>query len=443
MNSEDQNDMKRTNKDNPKSRYKKPIIIISSLLFICIIIALVIYIILNTQDSKAQVKDLKEAVENREYSSISYMLSTNERNITEEESKHFVDYVSKGKNKAQFDKQINHIINELDNQNTHDYDLGEIKDSNNRTYIKVKKNGKKLFFINKIKFEPVLYSVYVKEGNNTANYKFQNSNEKQTEVTAHKNRVTKLGNFFIGNYRVDANKSFKQYESLVEGDVDGSLEINTDKLNKDNKILATDNFDQLWFKAKIKNNEKLKNVDDIYINGNKAKYEPNKVYGKFPAESNVEVYSEGKIDDKKFKTKTIDVDKNEGNEPQDIELAFDQKEIDKYINKKNKFKNKAKDFMKDYTKKLNKAYEKSNYEHIRMFFDDQSSDLAKHMRKQVNSKKKNKYSEPNFEEVDTDGNKVDVILNKSDKNHNTIRSRYELIFDKKADKFKIKEYTDI
>jgi len=99
--------------------------------------------------------------------------------------------------------------------------------------------------------------------------------------------------------------------------------------------------------------------------------------------------------------------------------------------------------MKEYTKKLNKAYEKSNYEHIRMFFDDQSSDLAKHMRKQVNSKKKNKYSEPRFEEVNTDGHKFDVILNKSDKNHNTIRSKYELIFDKKADKFKIKEYTDI
>lgn len=84
MNSEDQNDMKRTNEDNPKRRYKKPIIIISILLFICIIIALVIYIILNTQDSKAQVKDLKEAVENREYSSISNMLSTNDRSITEE-----------------------------------------------------------------------------------------------------------------------------------------------------------------------------------------------------------------------------------------------------------------------------------------------------------------------------------------------------------------------
>lgn len=443
MNSEDQNDMKRTNEDNPKRRYKKPIIIISILLFICIILALVIYIILNTQDSKAQVKDLKEAVENREYSSISNMLSTNERNITEEESKHFVDYVSKGKNKEQFDKQINHIISKLDNQNAHDYDLGEIKDSNNRTYIKVKKNGKKLFFINKIKFEPVLYSVYVKEGNNTANYKFQNSNDKQTEVTAHKNRVTKLGNFFIGNYRIDANKSFKKYESLVEGDVDGSLEINTDKLNRDNKIIATDNFDQLWFKAKLKNDDKLKNIEDIYINGNKSKYEPNKVYGKFPAESNVEVYSEGKIDDKKFKTKTIDIDKNEGNEPQNIELAFDQKEIEKYINKKNKLKNKAKDFMKDYTKKLNKAYEKSNYDHIRMFFDDQSSDLAKHMRKQVNSKKKNKYSEPSFEEINTDGNKVVVILNKTDNNHNTIRSRYELIFNKIDEKFKIKEYTDI
>ncbi|MGJ7589109.1 TcaA NTF2-like domain-containing protein [Staphylococcus shinii] len=443
MNSEDKNDMKRANEDNPKRRYKKPLILLSILLVICIIIGLVIYIILNTQDSKAQVKDLKEAVDNREYSSISNMLSTNERNITEEESKNFVDYVNKGKNKAQFDKQINHIIKELDNQNTHDFDLGEIKDRNNRTYIKIHKNGKKLFFINKIKFEPVLYSVYVKEGNNTANYKFQNSNDKRTEVTAHKNRVTKLGNFFIGSYRIGANKSFKQDESLVEGDVDGSLEINTDKLNKDNKIIATDNFDQLWFKVKLKNDAKVKNVEDIYINGNKAKYEANKVYGKFPAESNVEVYSEGKIDDKTFKTKNVNVDKNEGNDPQVIELAFDQKEIDKYINKKNKFKNKAKDFMKDYTKKLNKAYEKSNYEHIRMFFDDQSSDLAKHMKKQVNGKKKSKYSEPKFEEVKTDGNKVDVILNKSDKNHNTIRSRYELIFDDKVDRFKIKEYTDI
>src|SRR5699024_10196813 len=148
---------------------------------------------------------------------------------------------------------------------------------------------------------------------------YKNNNDKRTDVTANKNKTTKLGEFFIGNYDMDATKEFKEDESLVTGSVDGSIHINTDELDKESKVLAQDHFDQAWFKVRLKNNEKIKKIDHIYIDGNKVNYKENEVYGKFPAESEVSVYSEGELDGENIKTNKADVKQNDKNEPQVIE----------------------------------------------------------------------------------------------------------------------------
>src|SRR5699024_12234269 len=98
------------------------------------------------------------------------------------------------------------------------------------------------------------------------------NNCKQIEVTANKNKLTEMGAFFVGNYDIDATKEFKEDESLVTGSVDGSIHIDTDSLDKDNKIVASDNFDQAWFKVNLKNTDKIKKIDNIYIDGNKLDY---------------------------------------------------------------------------------------------------------------------------------------------------------------------------
>lgn len=442
MSEEQQEDLKRTEKED-KRNYKKPLIIVGIILVILIIIGLVIYFVINTQDAEAQVKEFEKAVEKKDYSKLSNLLTTNEQHVTEQDAQHFVNYLGQGNNKDKFDKQITQIKNNIKDKGQYNENLGEIKDNNNHTYIKLKKDGKRFFFIDKITYEPVFYNVYIKEGNNTASYQYKNNNDKRTDVTANKNKTTKLGEFFIGNYDMDATKEFKEDESLVTGSVDGSIHINTDELDKESKVLAQDHFDQAWFKVRLKNNEKIKKIDHIYIDGNKVNYKENKVYGKYPAESELNVYSEGELDGENIKTNKVDVKQNDKNEPQVIELKFNQKQIDEHMKKKNKAKNEAKDFMKKYTEDLNKAYDKSNFEHVRDYFDDQDSELARHIKKQVTSKKKSKYSEPKFEKVEDKGNEVNLILSKTDNKDNLIRSSYTLKYDKKKDKFTIKAYTDI
>src|SRR5699024_3513619 len=445
MSEEQQEELKRTEKERPKEKksYKKPLIVCVVILVILVILGLIIYFIVNSQDKEAQVKEFKKSIEKKDYDKLSNLLTTNEKNVTKQDAQHFVNYLHQDNNKEKFDKQISKIESDFKNKSQYNEELGELKDNNNRTYIKIKKDGKRFFFIDKITYEPVFYKVYIKEGNNTASYQFENNNGKRTDVTANKNKLTELGEFFVGNYDIDATKEFKEDESLVTGSVDGSIHINTDSLGKDNKIIASDNFDQAWFKVNLKNKDKIKKIDNIYIDGNKLDYKQNKVYGKFPDEHSLEVYSEGELDGEKFKSNKVSVERNETNEPQTIDLQFDQNQIDRHSKKKNKVKNDAKEFMKEYTEKLNKAYDKSNFEHVRDYFDKQDSELAKHIKSQVTSKKKSKYSEPKFEKVEEKGNEVNLVLNKTDKDDNFIRSRYTLKYNKKQDKFTIKEYTDI
>ncbi|MCJ0911733.1 hypothetical protein MTW80_07145 [Mammaliicoccus sciuri] len=100
-------------------------------------------------------------MEDRNYSEISKLLSTNSQKISETDAKHFVDYINTDNNKRNFEQNIEQTKVNLDKVQ-HDSEKGEIKDKNDRPFIKIVKNGKQFFFIDKIVFEPQMYDVYVK-----------------------------------------------------------------------------------------------------------------------------------------------------------------------------------------------------------------------------------------------------------------------------------------
>src|SRR5699024_10930696 len=156
--------------------------------------------------------------------------------IRDTDAKHFVDYINIDNNKRNFEQDFKQTKENLDKA-LHYSEIGEIKDKNDRPFIQIVKNGKHFFSIDKIAFDPQLYDVYVKEDNNTASYRFQNNNNKEQQVIANKNKTTKLGSFFVGDYRIDATKDFEEDESIIEGSVDGSLDINTDDLGDNKRII--------------------------------------------------------------------------------------------------------------------------------------------------------------------------------------------------------------
>ncbi|WP_336849282.1 TcaA second domain-containing protein [Staphylococcus nepalensis] len=144
-----------------KSKKKKTIIILSIFVVILVLLGLIIYYFVNQKDAKRQIDDFKAAVEDRNYSEISKLLSTNSQKISETDAKHFVDYINTDNNKRNFEQNIEQTKVNLDKVQ-HDSEKGEIKDKNDRPFIKIVKNGKQFFFIDKIVFEPQMYDVYVK-----------------------------------------------------------------------------------------------------------------------------------------------------------------------------------------------------------------------------------------------------------------------------------------
>ena len=97
--------------------------------------------------------------------------------------------------------------------------------------------------------------------------------------------------------------------------------------------------------------------------------------------------------------------------------------------------------MIDYTNHLNQAYKKSDYKYISDYIEEDSK-VAKHMKKVVESKAKNKYSNPQIDDISKDKDKLQIILTK-EVNKNKIQSKYALKYSKETKRFKIVEYEDI
>lgn len=326
----------------------------------------------------------------------------------------------------------------MKDNNKYDIDLGAITDSNGETIINVKKDGKKFFFIEKLKFTPNYTNVYVKENDNTGVYNYNTDEENQ--IVADKNRLTSIGKFFTGKYSINAKKKIE--DTLLTGESKGKLEFNTEVTDKNNKVVAIQNFDQSSFKINLKNSGALdKNSKKIVVDGKEQDYVDNKVYGNYFNNQEIKVHVVGTIDGNEFVTNDRKVNINKYQSPQEIDLSFNQDSIDKFEQENKEIKNKGKKFMIDYTKDLNQAYKKSDYKYISDYIEENTS-VAKHMKKMVESKAKNKYSSPQIDKVSKDKDKLQIILTK-EVNNNKIQSKYSIKYNKDTKDFKIIEYSDI
>ncbi|MBF0795239.1 TcaA NTF2-like domain-containing protein [Mammaliicoccus lentus] len=425
--------------EEAKRKRRKWIIRIAILVFI-IIIGAIIYIYATDKSAKGQIDDFQKSVNNRDYNTLIEMMKTNEQELTKTDMQHFVDYINKDENKSRFDKEIAKMKHNVEDKKTYDVSMGKITDKNGRTIVEAKRDGSRFFFLSKLVFKPNFYPAVISESYNTAHYTYQ-KDDKSKNVIAEPNRKTDFGKFFVGDYDLDATKSFD--ESLIDGSVDGQLHINTDKVNKNNEVIVKDDFPQTWFKVKFENNEKLDDNYKLFIDDNEVKYEKDKVYGKFPANMYFNLKAKGRMNDAIIETNEIEVSENEKDKPQELKLTFNQSDIDKELKKEKEIENKAKEFLEAYTDKLNTAYKVSDFRALKRYFEDDESDVAKNIEKQVKSKKETQFTKPKFQSYDRSDNEVTIVLNKKDDDKNNITSKYTLKYDKDKDRFTIKDYTDI
>lgn len=194
---------------------------------------------------------------------------------------------------------------------------------------------------------------------------------------------------------------------------------------------------------KLKNNVDLDKDYKLLIDGEEVDLEKGKVYGKYPANSVITISAKGRANNSSLETKEVELEANEENKPQTVELVFRDSDIEKHKKINKEIEIEAEKFMKDYTKKLNTGYEVSDFSALQYYFEDKNSDVAQHIKMQVESKKKSEFSNPQVKSYERNDTEIKLVLSKKDEKGNIINSKYELVYDYQEKDFKIKGYTDI
>lgn len=423
--------------ENKKIKSYKLIIIISILLIIIIGIVGTCYYLVQKNNASGQIKNFKIAVDNNKYGEISKVLSNNEDSISKTQARYFVEYIKKPDNYKKFKNEINAIEQNIKNGKDYNANLGELTDSNKHTIVTVTKNGKKFLVLDNVTFKPQLYDVFVKEYDNVGVYKYNIGKDMTASVD--KQKLSSIGKFFVGQYSIDTKKEIK--ETLINGEINGQLIVDTDKRNDKGQVIADDSFRQLWFKAVLSNDEFLDNKTiKLHVNNNETNYKENKVYGKYPVNDSLTVYATGKYDGKKFKSKPIKVERNHDLHTQKLKLVFNRTEISKYKAETEKIKDMAKDFMKEYVKDLNKAYDKHDYSKVDKYIEPNSK-LEKQLLKRMKAKEKVKYSDPKIIDINRENDDIKVIMEKQLKD-SKIKSEYILKSKPNKKDFEIINYKD-
>lgn len=219
----------------------------------------------------------------------------------------------------------------------------------------------------------------------------------------------------VGDYVINAKKEFEVEE--VKGEVEGSIKINTDSMNKDG----------------------IQDID-LVINDHVLDYKEEKVYGEYPGNYSIDVYAKGKINGKVLKTNNETVFENKNGSPQQIKLSFDEKEVKE---KDKQTKEEVLDFMKSYTRALNGAYEQHDFSKVENYYEYINKPIVKSIKHQIEHKKNAKYDNVKLEQYKHNSSDIEIVISKTDKYHNKITSRYKLTKLGDNNSYKITNYTDV
>lgn len=420
--------------DEEKTRQITPKQILIGVISVVVIIIIAIMVWVYKQASPTgELDELKEAIHKKDYQGIGKHLSSSKYDIADEDIKRLTMYIRKDIGLKNFDKQIDDLKDASKEENT-DGKIGQIKDKHNQVVLTVTHDGKKLFFVDKIHIEPMYHPVYIKEADNPASYQFEN-HDSSKNIKTKGNEKTGIGEFIVGKYDIETTKELEQ------GSMDGHLAIDTSKKNKNNKIIAQQDFKQVQFKTDLSDASDIdKNSLKINIDGKDKNYKEGKIYGYFPIEQTSDVYIKGNFDGETYKTNIHSIPNT--NDVATLQFKFNQDAINKHKAKNKRIETKAKDFMKDYTEALNKAYKSSDFDDVSDYFKS-NTDTAKHIKKKVESKQKSKFKDGEVSNIKKDKSTINLVYKKKDEKNRQITSEYELQYDDKKEEFKIKSYQDV
>lgn len=391
----------------PKKKLIKAIV---TLVIIALLITS-IFIFISKNNANAQLNRFAESIKNNDANVLAELLSTNDRKMTTNEAENLIAYLKTNDNPKRLNDTLAEVKKGLKSGNSTS-ELGTIKDKNGKPVISFSKNGKNLFILDKISIEPHYRDVYIRELDNTAVYSF----DKDHQVAVDRNKINELGSFVVGDYDISVKKKFK--EGSVQGSVDGKIHINTDEVNKDNQIVADQQFNQTKISVKLHNNNKLESKNTkLLINDDVTPLKKGNSYGYFPNEQPFTVQAKGEMKGHSFTTNKVEVlQGTTTNSNQVVNLSFDDKDIKQAIEKDEKVKRKLNKFIKEYMDDLNKAYKKTDYDEISNYIKD-GSNAEKFMKPKFKSKESIKYTDTSVKKVEKEGNMYKLHVHKKYKRY--------------------------
>lgn len=301
---------------SPRQPMSKKSWVIIGIIAAIVAVLLILFLIAKQQTSVThQANKTAEAIKSNDPNEVKKYVTSDGKALTKEEAKAFLDILN-GDNAY---KKIGNTVKEKGVSMKREHKYSENVDYLNETVMNIEQEGKKWLFFDDYKFDIPSYTIGMDDITDGGEITYTRDGKK------HKvDENGTIGKFPLGYYDLKATKK-------VDGkDYKGQLQIHSSQ----HSSLAHSNFKEITFKADIENYSIDEDETTLYINNKSHNFDSSETYGPYPPDEKVEVYAVTNVEGKKFTSeKEVVKASDDSEEPATVKLSFDDKAIDKQIDK--------------------------------------------------------------------------------------------------------------
>lgn len=387
--------------------------------FILILIIILFFLLRNFNSPEAQTKILVNAIENNDKQKVATLLSTKGNKVDSEEAKVYINYIKDEVGLKQFVSDLKNTVHKLNKSKTSV--ASYIQTRSGQNILRVSKNGTRYIFFDNMSFTAPTKQPIVKPKEKTK-YEFKSGGKKKM-VIAEANKVTPIGNFIPGTYRIPAMKSTEN------GDFAGHLKFDFRQSNSET-VDVTEDFEEANISVTLKGDTKLNDSSKkVTINDREMAFSSSKTYGPYPQNKDITISASGKAKGKTFTTQTKTIKASDLKYNTEITLNFDSEDIEDYVEKKekeeNSLKNKLIEFFAGYSLANNAAFNQSDFDFVSSYIKKGSS-FYDDVKKRVSKGSLMMISSPQIIDAEKHGDKITATVRLINENGKQVDKEYEL-----------------
>ncbi|ANK39191.1 zinc-ribbon domain-containing protein [Staphylococcus equorum] len=403
--------------------------------FILILLIIVFFLVRNFNSPEAQSEIIINAVDNNDTQKLSTLLSTQNNSVDENEADAYIKYIKNEVGMDNFVKDVNSKIAKLNQNDTKNSDFVTAK--NGEKVLRISKNGTRYLIFDNMSFTAPTKEAIVKPKQETT-YKFK-ADDKQKTVVAEKNKPTSLGKFIPGDYTLEAKKE------MSNGQFNGHLKFNFNDSNNES-VDVTEDFNEAYVQVELNGASEI-DTDSVKVKINDKTYDYAKAkeFGPYPKTKDITVSAEGQAKKKTFKSAETTVKTDNLKDKTQVTLNFDDDEIEKYVEKKekeeNSFRNKVSRFFGDYTAAMISARSQSDFNLVSSYLK-KDSEKYKDTKKDVKSNELFYLQQPQITDIVKEGNTFYVTGQTLKEDGQYGEVEYQLEGNDKANDLKVVKYSE-